>query len=99
MPEKNLTARGLDAARAYLGRVGMWVETTEGTNPITALDEGTRVLVWVKTSRAVAEAVPTPPKTVQTRARREGARLDVIRLLLIGEDSALLCHVRNVNPE
>lgn len=112
--KKRLGERGEDAAASYLERCGMTIAERNWRVPVgevdlVALDEGTLVLVEVKTRRTVAKGTPddavTPAKQRKYRKLAQAylqhaglsetpVRFDVISILVIAEDRALLRHHR-----
>lgn len=116
MDRIELGRRGEDAAAAYLTRIGMRVEARNWRCPsgevdIVAREDGTLVLVEVKTRRSeragTAEEAVSPTKQRKVARLAEaylassgeeppgGVRFDVVAIRVLAEDRALLRHYRS----
>lgn len=105
MTNTEIKQRGLDAAKAFVTRIGMTYlksvsEDSTLADAFYALDGDQLVLVYVSTRRRVGGPDPQPSRGSLKSAKLQGIRLDMIQLTVIAQDRALLRHHRGVwTPE
>lgn len=98
MTTRTMQERGLDAAKAYCERCGFTFDAAfafSSDSTFTCSDGEQLVLVYTKTRKTAGTAATVIPKHIRQTAAAAGARLDLIELLIIAEDRALLRHHRN----